>query len=110
MDHKPIRVAVLKFAHETVTFLPTDTTIDDFTYPGSPAKGEELLVSEPESYIGGFVKIAREFDGVELIGIESPLWSKRGTGSGWLTNETFEHFANKMIDEITARSEEHTSE
>ena len=48
MDHKPIRIAVLKFAHETVTFLPSDTTIDDFTYPGSPAKGEALLTSEPE--------------------------------------------------------------
>jgi microcystin degradation protein MlrC len=103
MERKSIRIAVLKFAHETVTFLPTDTTIDDFTYPGSPAKGEALLVSEPESYIGGFVKVAREFDGVELIGIESPLWSKRGTGSGWLTNETYEHFISKMIEEITAQ-------
>jgi microcystin degradation protein MlrC len=103
MERKPIRIAVLKFAHETVTFLPSDTTIDDFTYPGSPAKGEALLVSEPEAYVGGFVKVAREFDGVELVGIESPLWSKRDTGSGWITNETYEHFVGKMIEELSTQ-------
>jgi microcystin degradation protein MlrC len=102
MNHKPIRIAVLKFAHETVTFLSPDTTIDDFTYAGSPARGEALLTSEPDSYIGGFVKLAREFDGVELVGIESPLWSKKGTGSGWITNEAYEHFVGRMIAELTA--------
>ncbi len=53
---RPIRIAVLKFSHETVTFLPYDTTVVDFTYPGSPASGEALLQSEPRSYIGGFVQ------------------------------------------------------
>ena len=27
----------------TVTFLKNDTTLEDFVYPGSPAKGEGLL-------------------------------------------------------------------
>ena len=71
-----MRIAVLKFSHETVTFLQPDTEIEDFVYPGSPASGEALLGSEPDSYIGGFVKVAREFDGVELVGISSPQWSK----------------------------------
>ena len=35
-----IRVAVLNFVHETVTFLPNDTTLDDFVHDGSPARGE----------------------------------------------------------------------
>ena len=39
---KPIRIAVLQFSHETVSFLKYDTTIDDFTYEGSPARGEAL--------------------------------------------------------------------
>ena len=43
MDSRPIRIAVLHFSHETVTFLKNDTTLEDFTYPGSPAKGEALL-------------------------------------------------------------------
>ena len=79
MARRPIRIAVLYFVHETVTFLRNDTTLDDFVYEGSPAKGEALLAHEPKSYMGGFVKVAREFDGVELVGIESPLFPKTGT-------------------------------
>ena len=44
-------IAVLNFAHETVTFLPNDTTREDFIYRGSPAKGEALLGWEPRSYM-----------------------------------------------------------
>jgi microcystin degradation protein MlrC len=98
----PIRIAVLNFAHETVTFLPNDTTYNDFIYQGSPARGEALLSWEPRSYMGGFVKVAREHDGVELVGIESPLWPKTGTGSGWITTEAFETFLGRMIDELKA--------
>ena len=55
MTRPSIRIAVLTFVHETVTFLHSDTTIDDFTYAGSPAAGEALLASAPRSYMGGFV-------------------------------------------------------
>jgi microcystin degradation protein MlrC len=102
MARRPIRIAVLYFVHETVTFLGNDTTFDDFVYEGSPAKGEALLAHEPKSYMGGFVKVAREFDGVELVGIESPLFPKTGTGSGWITREAYETFVGRMIDEISA--------
>ena len=98
-----MRIAVLHFSHETVTFLSSDTTVDDFIYQGSPAAGESLLQSQPRSYIGGFVKVAREFDGVELVGIESPLFPKRGTASGWVTTEAFERFLGKMISELKAK-------
>ncbi len=98
-----MRIAVLHFSHETVTFLASDTTVDDFIYQGSPARGEALLGSQPRSYIGGFVKVAREFDGVELVGIESPLFPKRGTASGWVTTEAFERFLGKMISELKAQ-------
>ncbi len=97
-----MRIAVLQFAHETVTFLPFDTTEDDFRYPGSPAAGEALLATDPKGYMGGFVRVAREFDGVELVGIESPLWPKTGTGSGWITNEAFETFVGRQIEQLKA--------
>ena len=99
---KPIRIAVLNFAHETVTFLPNDTTRQDFIYPGSPAKGEALLGWEPRAYMGGFVKLAREHEGVELVGIESPLWPRTGTGSGWITEDAYEHFLGRQIAELKA--------
>jgi microcystin degradation protein MlrC len=93
-----MRIAVLQFMHETVTFLPYDTTLDDFRYPGSPAAGEALLATDPKGYMGGFVQVAREFDGVELTGIESPLWPKTGSGSGWVTQEAYETFLGAMIE------------
>lgn len=97
MTGRKIRIAVAQFAHETVSFLPNETTLDDFVYPGSPAKGEALLSSDPKGYMGGFVKMAREFAEVELVGVESPLWPKTGTGSGWITHETYQTFVDKMI-------------
>ena len=102
VTNQPIRIAVLKFSHETVTFLPYDTTRADFTYAGSPARGAALLAAEPGSYIGGFVKVAREFDNVGLVGIESPLDASTGSGSGWLTEECYEGFVGRMIDDIKA--------
>jgi microcystin degradation protein MlrC len=101
MTQENPRIAVLHFSHETVTFLSDDTTLQDFTYPGSPASGEALLQSSPRSYIAGFVKLAREHAGVELTGISSPLFPITGTGSGWVTREAFEHFSNIMIAELT---------
>src|SRR5215469_4859089 len=102
MARSPIRIAVLHFQHETVTFLRNDTTLNDFVYPGSPARGEALLASAPKSYMGGFVQVAREFDGVELVGIESPLWPKTGSGSGWLTQDAYETYVGRMIAQLTA--------
>jgi microcystin degradation protein MlrC len=95
-----MRIAVLHFAHETVTFLPFDTTLEDFRYPGSPASGEALLATDPKGYIGGFVQVAREYADVELTGIESPLWPKTGTGSGWITTEAFETFLGRMVAQL----------
>ena len=102
MARQPIRIAVLNFVHETVTFLPNDTTRGDFIYEGSPAKGEALLGWDSRNYMGGFVKVAREHDGVELVGIESPLWPKTGTGSGWITEDAYEHFLGRQIAELEA--------
>ena len=103
MSQRPIRVAVLYFAHETVSFLPNDTTLDDFIYEGSPASGEALLAHDSGSYLGGFVKVAREHDGVELVGIESPLWPRTGTGSGWVTEEAYETLVARMIEGLRAQ-------
>lgn len=98
-----MRIAVLPFSHETVTFLPNDTTLDDFLYPGSPAAGEALLGSDPKGYTGGFVQVARECDGVELVGIGSPLRPRTGTGSGWITTEAFETFLGRMVAQLRAQ-------
>jgi microcystin degradation protein MlrC len=97
-----IRIAVLHFSHETVTFLKNDTTLEDFIYPGSPAKGEALLNFDPTYFMGGFVKMAREFEAVELVGIESPLWPRTYMGSGWVTAEAYETLVGRMIEGLLA--------
>ena len=102
MTKSSVRIAVLYFQHETVTFLRNDTTVDDFVYPGSPARGEALLAAEPKSYMGGFVQVAREYDRVELVGIELPLWPKTGSGSGWVTHEAYQTFVGRMIAQLGA--------
>lgn len=98
-----MRIAVLQFSHETVTFLKIDTTVEDFIYPGSPMRDEALLSRDPKAYMGGFVKVAREYADVELVGIESPGWPKTGTGSGWVTAEAFERFTGRMVEELKTR-------
>jgi microcystin degradation protein MlrC len=100
---KPLRIAVMQFMHENVTFLKSDTTLDDFIYEGSPARGDALLNSAPEGYIGGFVKVAQEHANIELVGVESPLFPKRGSGSGWVTTDAFEHLLNNMIADMKAQ-------
>lgn len=98
-----MRIAVMQFSHETVTFLKNDTTVEDFIYPGSPMRDEALLSHDPRAYMGGFVKLACEHADVELVGIESPGWPKTGTGSGWVTAEAFERFTGRMVEELKAR-------
>ncbi len=97
-----MRIAVLQFTHETVTFLPNETTREDFTYTGSPVGGDALLATDPKGYMGGFVHGAREFDDVTLVGITSPLWPRTGTGSGWVTHDAYEHFLEGMLAELKA--------
>jgi len=104
---KPVRIAVLQFMHETVTFLPYDTELDDFIYEGSPASGDALLSAgsyhTSRSSPSGFVKVAREHANVELVGIESPLGSKKGSGSGWITKEAYQHFTDRMVEALKAQ-------
>ncbi|HCN28461.1 MAG TPA: hypothetical protein DIT64_06755 [Verrucomicrobiales bacterium] len=98
----PPRIAVMQLRHETVTFLPNETTREDFIYPGSPAKGEALLKTQPKGDMGGFVKVAREY-GAVLAGIESPGMPETGIGSGWVTRDAYEHFTGRMIEELKAQ-------
>ena len=100
----PLRIAVVLFMHETVTMLPNDTTLQDFIYEGSPAAGDALLAAYPRDYMGGFVQFIREHQDISLVGIESPLFPKTGTGSGWVTAEAFDTFTARMVDQIVAEA------
>jgi microcystin degradation protein MlrC len=96
---KPLRLAVARFQHETCTFCPGgDVTIEDWTKIRAPDKGDAVLTAG--SYVGGFTLAAREYQGVELIGLESPAGVYGGSSRAWSTEDTFNHFLNIMLDDL----------
>lgn len=96
------RVAVARFSHETCTFCPgPDPTIEDWTRARPPLEGEDLL--ERGGYVGGFVKQARQFGDIELIGLTSPAGVWGGSSRTWNAEEAFDHFVGQMIEELRAR-------
>ncbi len=96
---RPLRVAVARYSHETCTFCPGgDSDIERWTRVSPPYGGERLLSSG--GYIGGFVKVAREHSGIELIGLTSPVGVWGGSSASWNTEESFEHFMGLMLADL----------
>lgn len=93
-----IRIAVATFSHETCTFCPQPTGVAEWEYYGPPMRGDEVL--RQGEYIGGFVDAAREYDGVELVGIYSPHNAKGGSSGSWVTKEAFDKYTNGMAEDL----------
>jgi microcystin degradation protein MlrC len=96
-----IRIAVATFSHETCTFCPAPTGIAEWEFYGPPVRGQEVL--NHGGYIGGFVDAAKEYDGIELIGILSPRDAKGGSSGSWITLEAFDKYANGIAEDIRAQ-------
>lgn len=98
---KKIRIGVATFSHETCTFCPEPTGIAEWEFYGPPERGEAVL--KRGSYIGGFVKAAREYDNVELVGILSPRDAKGGSSGSWITQEAFDKYTKGIADDLKAQ-------
>ena len=95
----PLRFVVMTFSHETCTFCPGgDSDIEDWTGIRPPYVGDEVLSAG--SYVQGFVAAASEYQGVELIGLESPAGVFGGSSASWNTEESFDHFVGRMLDDL----------
>jgi len=94
---KNIRIAVARFSHETCTFCPKLTTIEDWEYYGPPTR--ELFTSN-RGYIGGFKRICEEYEGVELVGILSPRGARGGSSGSWITKEAFDRYSNLIAEDL----------
>jgi len=91
----------MKFQHETCTFCPGgDVTVEDWNRGGPAVSGEALL--ESDGYIRGFVRQARDYGDMELIGLTSPDGVFGGSSRSWNTEETFNHFLDAMLEELRA--------
>lgn len=94
---KKMRIAVARFSHETCTFCPRPTTIEDWEFYGPPTR--DLLTSN-RGYIGGFKSMCEELGGVELIGILSPRRARGGSSGSWITQEAFDKYSGLIVEDL----------
>ncbi len=97
-DTKTLRIAVASFLHETCTFCPNETGIEEWEFYGPPRIGDDALNSG--SYVRGFVDRCKELGGVELVGIYSPRGAKGGSSGSWITAEAFDKYSVAMADDL----------
>jgi microcystin degradation protein MlrC len=96
------KVAVARFQHETCTFCPGgDMGIDDWTRIRAPFGGEALL-DDDDTYVQGFVQMAREFGDIDLVGLTSPYEAFGGSSRAWTSKDAFDHFLNLMLTDLKA--------
>ena len=96
-EKKTIRIAVATFPHETCTFAPKPTTIEDWEYFGPPTAD---IIDTSSGYIGGFRRMCDEFGGVELIGITSPRRVRGGSSGSWNTAAAFDKYCHLMAEDL----------
>jgi len=101
-----LKIAVASFSHETCTFCPRPTTVDDFE-AGKVLHGEEVLENARgiPSYINGFIKAADEEDDVELVGVLAASRSRGGSSGSWLTEECFDKYSQGVADGLREAGE-----
>ncbi len=97
---KSIKIAVASFSHETCTFCPDPTKIEDWEYYGPPTRD---IIAADRGYIGGFKAMCEEYGGVELVGILSPRDARGGSSGSWITEEAFEKYSNGIVNDIVER-------
>ncbi len=101
-----MRIAVASFSHETCTFCPTPTTVEDFEWGGVP-RGEAVLneARGVSTYINGFIKIADQEPDFELVGILDASRSRGGSSGSWLTQDCFNTYTHGIAEGISAAGE-----
>jgi len=90
-----IVIGVASFSHETCTFCPNPTGIEEFEFYGPPLRGEEVL--RDGGYIGGFVHGASEYQGVDVVGAYVVRGARGGSSGSWITTEAFEKYSSGIV-------------
>ncbi len=96
-QEKKLRIAVATFSHETCTFCPDPTTVEDWEYYGPPTRD---IIKADRGYIGGFRAACEEYGDVELVGILSPRDSRGGSSGSWITREAFDKYAGLIVADL----------
>jgi len=99
-QEKPkIRIAVATFSHETCTFCPGETTVEDWEYYGPPTRD---FINNDRSYIGGFKAACEEYGQIELVPLTSPRDARGGSSGSWITREAFDKYSGLIIEDLKA--------
>ncbi len=98
-EPKKFRIAVATFSHETCTFCPDPTTIEDWEYYGPPTRD---IINTDRGYIGGFKAACEEIGGVELVGITSPRDARGGSSGSWIKQEAFDKYSGLIVEDLKA--------
>jgi len=98
---RSFRIGVATFSHETCTFCPNPTGVAEWEFYGPPVRGEALL--EEGGYIGGFVKAAKEYSDLQLVGLLSPRDAKGGSSGSWITRDAFDKYTNGFVEDLKAQ-------
>ena len=98
-----MRIAVASFSHETCTFCPKPTTVEDFE-AGGILYGPDVIEGSRgiPSYINGFIRAAEAHREVELVGILAASRSRGGSSGSWLTRECFDKYSKEIAEGLRA--------
>jgi microcystin degradation protein MlrC len=91
MLSKNYKIGVAGFAHETITFWPGLTTLEDFERNATYGKEVIEKARSTNSCIGGFIEVC-EGNGVELL----PICNAPGGATETVADEVYDHYVTKM--------------
>ncbi|MCP4901492.1 MAG: M81 family metallopeptidase [bacterium] len=100
VEVRTIRIGVASFSHETCTFCPNPTTVEDWEFYGPPLRGDDVMKLGP--YIQGFARRSGELVGVDLVGISSPRPARGGSSGSWITREAFDKYSALIVADLKA--------
>jgi len=88
---KTVRLGVAGFSHETITFWPGLTTLEDFERDASYGPRVLEKARDTNTCIGGFMKVC-EAEGVELV----PVLNASGGATATVADEVYDHYVSLM--------------
>jgi microcystin degradation protein MlrC len=92
-----MRLAIAGFAHETVTFLPDETGLEEFEHGAVRGAGLLATLKGSSSVAGGFIA-AGKAAGATLTGL---VWAE-ASPSGPVSDAVFEHYLAEVADGLQA--------